>query len=209
MVRFMSPRSGARTREKLLEISEELVNRRGFAGTSIDQIIAETGVTKGTFFYHFKTKQDLALALIQRFAAADQELMRSSIERAEKLSQDPVQQLLIFVSLLLEAAEQLDEMSQPGCLFATYCFEKGLFDDATYAVISNAMLSWRRVVGDKLRAAANKTPPRADVDLDALADMVTVVFEGAFVVSRSLKGPGIFSAQLRHYRTYLQLLFDA
>jgi hypothetical protein len=39
--------------------------------------------------------------------------------------------------------------------------------------------------------------------------MVTVLFEGAFVVSRSLKGPGVFSAQLRHYRTYLQLLFDA
>jgi TetR/AcrR family transcriptional repressor of nem operon len=205
----MNPRSGAPTREKLLESSEELINRRGFAGTSIDQIIAETGFTKGTFFYHFKTKQDLALALIQRFAAADQELMRSSIERAEKLSADPVQQLLIFVGLLLEAAEELDKMSQPGCLFATYCFEKGLFDDETYGVISDAMLSWRRVVGDKLRAAAEKTPPRADVDLDALADMVTVVFEGAFVVSRSLKGPGVFSAQLRHYRTYLQLLFNA
>jgi len=205
----MSNRSGTATREKLLEVSEELINRRGFAGTSIDQIIAETGVTKGTFFYHFKTKQDLARALIERFAAADQELMRSSMERAEKLSPDPVQQLLIFVGLLLEAAEELDKMQQPGCLFATYCFEKGLFDDETYAVISDAMLSWRRVLGDKLREAADKRPPRTDVDLDALADMVTVVFEGAFVVSRSLKGPGVFAAQLRHYRTYLQLLFDA
>jgi len=205
----MSPKSGAPTREKLLETSEALINRRGFAGTSIDQIIAETGVTKGTFFYHFKTKQDLARALIERYAAADQELMRSSIERAEKLSPDPVQQLLIFVGLLLETAEELDKTSQPGCLFATYCFEKGLFDDDTYGVISDAMLSWRRVVGDKMRAAAETRPPRADVDLDALADMVVVIFEGAFVVSRSLKGPGVFSAQLRHYRSYLQLLFDA
>ncbi len=205
----MSPRSGIPTREKLLSSSEELFNRRGFAGTSIDQIIAETGVTKGTFFYHFKTKQDLARALIERFAAADQELMQSSMERAEKLSEDPVQQVLIFIGLLLEVAEDLDEMSQPGCLFATYCFENGLFDDETLEVVSEALLGWRRVVGDKLRAAAETTPPRVDVDLDALADMVTVLFEGAFVVSRSLKGPGVFSAQLRHYRTYLQLLFDA
>ena len=200
--------SGAPTREKLLDASQELINRRGFAGTSIDQIIAETGVTKGAFFYHFKTKQDLARALIQRFAAADQELMRSSMERAENLSPDPVQQMLIFVGLLLEVAEDLDKETQPGCLFATYCFEQGLFDDETYDVISDAMLGWRRVVGEKLRAAAERTPPRAEVDLDALADMVTVLFEGAFVVSRSLKGPGVFSAQLRHYRTYLQLLFD-
>lgn len=205
----MSPRSGAPTREKLLGTSEALINQRGFAGTSIDQIIAETGVTKGTFFYHFKTKQDLARALIERFAAADQELMQSSMERAEKLSPDPVQQVLLFIGLLLEVAEELDKTTQPGCLFATYCFEKGLFADETFDVISEAMLRWRRVVGDKLRAAAEKTPPRADVDLDALADMLTVLFEGAFVVSRSLKGPGVFSAQLRHYRTYLQLLFDA
>jgi len=156
----------------------------------------------------FSTEQLYSQAL-ERYAAADQELMRSSIERAEKLSPDPVQQLLIFVGLLLETAEELDKTSQPGCLFATYCFEKGLFDDDTYGVISDAMLSWRRVVGDKLRAAAEKRPPRADVDLDALADMVVVIFEGAFVVSRSLKGPGVFSAQLRHYRSYLQLLFDA
>ncbi|MGD8608730.1 MAG: TetR/AcrR family transcriptional regulator [Myxococcales bacterium] len=205
----MSTKSGVPTREKLLEVSEALINQRGFAGTSIDQIIAETGVTKGTFFYHFKTKQDLARALIERFAAADQDLLRSSMERAEKLSPDPVQQVLIFMGLLLETAEALDETPQPGCLFATYCFEKGLFDDQTYDVISNAMLSWRKVLGEKLRAAADKAPPRADVDLDALADMVTVVFEGAFVVSRSLEGPGVFAAQLRNYRTFLQLLFDA
>lgn len=205
----MSTKSGASTREKLLETSQALINRRGFAATSIDQIIAEAGVTKGTFFYHFKSKQDLAQALIHRFADDDQALLRSSLERAEKLSQDPVQQLLIFVGLLIEAAEALDQTPHPGCLFATYCFEKQLFNDETYLVISEAMLNWRRLVGDKLRAAARKSPLRSDVDLDALADMVTVLFEGAFVLSRSLEGAGVFSAQLRHYRNYLQLLFDA
>ena len=76
-------------------------------------------------------------------------------------------------------------------------------------MIADAISTWRRVVGDKLRAAAAARPPLRDVDLDSLSDMLTVLFEGAFVVARSATTRAVFAAQLRHYRTYLQLLFDA
>jgi TetR/AcrR family transcriptional repressor of nem operon len=196
------------TRDKLLDAAEAQIHRQGYAATSIDRVIEEVGVTKGAFFYHFKTKQDLARALIDRFAARDREMLESSLERAEKLSDDPLQQLLIFVGLLVEVAEMLDAEPHPGCLFATYCFEAGLFDDATKGVIVDAMLDWRRRVADKLRAVVEQKPPRREVDVDSLADMVTVLFEGAFVVARTLPGRQVFSAQLRHYRSYLQLLFE-
>ena len=48
-----------------------------------------------------------------------------------------------------------------------------------------------------------------EVDLDSLADMITVLFEGAFVLARSMDAGAVFADQLRHYRTYLQLVFDA
>ena len=47
-----------------------------------------------------------------------------------------------------------------------------------------------------------------DVDLEALADQLLVVFEGAFVVARTLGEPDVMAAQLRQYRTYLELLFS-
>jgi TetR/AcrR family transcriptional repressor of nem operon len=203
----MSPRSGLATREKLLDAAEKMINERGFSATSIDQIIDRVGLTKGTFFYHFKTKNDLARALIDRFASADQQVLRGSMERAEKLSDDPLQQLLIFVGLLLEVAEALDANPQPGCLFATYCYESGLFDDDTHSVIRGAMLNWRKILGEKLKIVAERHPPRMDVDIDSLADMMTAVFEGAFVMARCIKEPGHFAHQIRHYRNYLQLLF--
>jgi TetR/AcrR family transcriptional repressor of nem operon len=197
------------TREKLLDAAEAIVSRQGFAATSIDQILGEVGVTKGSFFYHFKSKNELARALIERFAAADQELLRSNMERAEKLADEPLQQLLIFAGLLVEVAEQLDTSPQPGCLFATYCYEKGLFDEQTHRVIADAFLGWRRVLGEKLRAAAAEHPLAQDVDIDSLADMATVLFEGAFVMARTLSGRSLFADQMRHYRRYLQLLFGA
>jgi TetR/AcrR family transcriptional repressor of nem operon len=205
----MTARSATTTREKLLDAAEAMVNRQGFSATSIDRIIEEVGLTKGSFFYHFKTKNDLARALIDRYAAGDQDLLRSSMDRAEKLSKDPLQQVLIFVGLILEVAEELDASPYPGCLFATYCYESGLFDEETNRVIADAILNWRRVLGEKLRAAAEMHHPKIDVDLDSLADLLTVVFEGAFVMSRSVGGRSVFVDQIRLYRTYLELLFEA
>ena len=205
----MAPRAATPTRETLLAAAEGLINDQGFAATSIDQIIDRAGVTKGTFFYHFKSKNDLARALVDRYARGDQELLHSSMERATRLADDPLQQLLIFVGLLIEVAEQLDETEQPGCLFATYCFEMSLFDDDTLRVIADGFAGWRDLVGERLRAAAELHPPRLPVDLDSVADMLIVLFEGAFVISRSTPGPGVFAAQLGAYRAFLQLLFDA
>lgn len=205
----MTPTSTVTTRDKLLDAAQEMINQQGFAATSIDRIIEKAGVTKGTFFYYFKTKNDLARALMDRHAAGDQRVLRSSMDRAEKLSSEPLQQVLIFVGLILEVAEELDTNPQPGCLFASYCYEAGLFDDETNQVISDAMLNWRHVVGDKLRAAAQQHPPKIDVDLDNLADHLTVIFEGAFVMSRCIGGRSVFVDQIRLYRDFLELLFEA
>jgi TetR/AcrR family transcriptional repressor of nem operon len=194
------------TRTRLLDAAEGLINRRGYAATSIDQILEEVGVTKGAFFHHFRSKNDLARALIERFAAADQELLRSNLARAEHLSDDPLQQVLIFAGLMIEVAEALDGDPHPGCLFATYCYESGLFDEETRGVIADAMLGWRSTLGDKLRAAVQVHPLPEDVDVDSLADMATALFEGAFVMARALPGK-VFADQMRHYRRYLQLVF--
>ena len=58
---------GEQTRERILDIAQDAVLHKGFAGTSIDEIIAEAGITKSGFFYHFRDKNDLAKALLQRY----------------------------------------------------------------------------------------------------------------------------------------------
>jgi len=54
-------------RTRLLDIAEDAVLAKGFAATSIDEIIAEAGITKSGFFYHFSDKNVLARALLQRY----------------------------------------------------------------------------------------------------------------------------------------------
>lgn len=203
----MPSAAGEKTRARIMDTAEELILQRGYAATSVDQIIERLKVTKGTFFYHFKKKDDLARALIERFAAADRKILEDLVSRSEKLSDDPVQQVLLFVGLFIEMAEKMDD-PHPGCLYASYCYESGLFDEDIRGVAAGAILAWREAFGAKLRAAFQKRPPRAAVEVDSLADMLTGVVEGAFVLSRTFSDPSVFAAHLRHYRSYLQLLLD-
>lgn len=108
----------------------------------MDAIIDRAGLTKGSFFYHFDTKDDLARAIVRRYAELDAELLR-----------------------------------------------------------------WRRLLGEKLRAAMEDHEPRRPVDADDLADMLLVAFEGGLVVSETLREPDTVARQLALYRTFLETLF--
>ena len=198
--------TGAATRRRILDAAEILILENGYAGTSLERLIERAGVTKGTFFYHFGSKAELAHALVERYAELDNGYLTDHMARAERLASDPLEQLLVFIGLFQEQMEDLTD-PYPGCLFGSYCYEAGLFDDKTLAVIHDTMLAWRLAMGAKLREAAAARPPQLEVDLDSLADMITVVFEGAFIVSKTLKDPRCVAEQLGHYRNYLRLLF--
>jgi TetR/AcrR family transcriptional regulator, transcriptional repressor for nem operon len=200
------PRDGTETRTLIMDAAQELILQHGFAGTSVDAILERVSLTKGAFFHHFRSKGELAQALIERFAAADEAVLRSALERSERLTRDPVQRLLLFVSLLEEQAAALIE-PYPGCLFASFCHEAQLFDEDVHGVIRAGFEHWQAEVSARVRAAMAHRPPRLEVSPDDVAAMLTAVVEGAFILSRSLNDAALLARQLRHYRNYLELLF--
>ena len=202
------PRDGTITRDKILVEALDLVLGHGFNATSVDKVIEKAGITKGTFFYHFKTKAHLARALVQRFADDDLKNYDTFMARAEKLSRDPLQQLLIFVGLYEEMLGELTD-PYPGCLYASFIHESQLFEAGTLGIIDETVRKWRELIGAKLREVAEKYPPKLEVDLDSLADELTVMFEGAFIVSKTLGEPKVVAQQLVHYKNYLELLFSS
>jgi TetR/AcrR family transcriptional regulator, transcriptional repressor for nem operon len=199
-------RNAEQTRTGILDAAEQLILEHGFAGTSVDTILTRTGLTKGAFFHHFPSKAALAQALVERYAAADAAHLEASMTRAERLTKDPLQQVLVFVGLYEEMADTLT--SQPGCLFASYVYEAQLLTDETREVMREIVHLWRERLGGKLREVAERYPPRIEVDLDSVADGMTVALEGAFIVARMMGEPVMVAEHLRHYRNYLELLFS-
>lgn len=202
----MKKRNPVETRARIMDAAEGLVLEQGFGGTSVDAVILEAGVTKGAFFHHFKSKADLGYALVERYARRDAEHLGSTLERAERLSRDPLQQVLILVALFEEEFEALTEPSG-GCLFASYCYQQRILDDATMEVVRAGMLRWRERLAEKLQEAAEQHPPVDGVDLESLADMLLTLFEGALILSRTMNEPGLVAGQLAHFRRYLELVF--
>jgi len=199
-------RNGARTRTAIMDAAQDLVLQQGFAATSIDQIIERTGVTKGGFFYHFTSKSDLAHALVERYAAVDAEHLERTLDRAERLGRDPLQQVLTFVGLLHEEAAELTEPFA-GCLYASYCYEAQLFDQHTFAVVRSGVQHWRERFRGKLQAVIDQHHPCLPTTAEELSGMVLALFEGSFILSRVLAEPQYVAEQLGQYRNYLELLF--
>lgn len=195
------------TKEKILDIAESIVLDKGFGGTTVDAIIEQAEVSKGAFFHHFSSKAELGRLLVDRYAKTDAEHLESNLDKAEGLSEDPLQQLLIFVKLFEQEMKTLEEPF-PGCLYASYLHQSGLFDDDINTLIRESMLKWRKRVRSKLDEVVQKYPPAIDIDLDATADMMLVIFEGAFVLSRSVKEAQVVADQLLNYHNYLKLLFE-
>lgn len=100
-------KDGTQTKRAILDAAEQLVFRRGFAASSVDDVIAAAGVTKGAFFHHFPTKAELGQALVERFARRDRAHLERNLARAERLAGDPLMQLLLLVGLFEEDIESL------------------------------------------------------------------------------------------------------
>ncbi|HET9948990.1 MAG TPA: TetR/AcrR family transcriptional regulator [Longimicrobiales bacterium] len=197
----------ARTRERILDAAQALVLERGFAATSVDDIQKAAGISRGTFFYHFPSKDALARALLARYAGEDHELVESTMRRAEKLAKDPLQQALVFMGLFEELFRDVGP-DRSGCLFASYSYEAGLFDEETHRTITASMEHFRQVLGDKLKEAMQRHPtvPR-DVDPYALADVASSAFQGAYVLWRVYGDRDSIAVPIQHFRTYLELVF--
>ncbi|HSM59961.1 MAG TPA: TetR family transcriptional regulator [Longimicrobiales bacterium] len=200
------PRDASITHTRILDAAHALILQRGFAGTSVDDILGGAGISRGTFFYHFPTKDDMARELLARHAADDIAMTDSFMERAERLARDPLEQLLVFLGLYLEMLADAEDPAR-GCLFASFSYEAGLFDEETTSLIERAVDHWRDRVGGKIQEAMDRHPLRVDTDAGTLADLGYTVFEGALIMARVRKDQTLLARHLQEYRKYLELAF--
>ncbi len=199
-------RKSTGTRERLLDLAEAAVLEKGFAATSIDELIAGAGITKSGFFYHFKDKADLAKALMQRYVASNEALLNDIFRRADELVDDPLHSYLAGLKLLAEMMADLPG-THPGCLSASFCYQDRLFDQDVRALNQAGVTCWRQIFRDRLQRVAERYPPRIAVDIDDLADMANTLVDGGIIMSRVLDDKDIIPRQVMAYRAFVGAVF--
>lgn len=198
---------GQDTRTRILDTAQALVLEKGFAATSLDDIIKATGLTKGAFFHHFRSKADLAQKLIGRFAENDFAIFAEWSRTADALADDPFQALMIFLKLF---EDWLDNLPEPfaGCLFAVFVYESRLFEPEINEFIKHSLQEWQGYYERKFEAILATRRPRFEVTAHELAEAIVSLLEGAFILARSYGDPGLISRQSRLFREQLKLLFE-
>jgi AcrR family transcriptional regulator len=200
-----TPRKGE-TRERILAVAEAAVMAKGFAATSIDEIIAEVGITKSGFFYHFRDKGALAKGLLLRYLAQDKQLLDDLFRRGDELNDDPLHGFLVGLRLFAEMLADLPA-THPGCLAASFAYQDQLFNREIRKLNADGILGWRRRFRERLDLIAARYPPRQEIDLDALADMAATLVEGGLVLGRLLQDMTVLPQQILLYRDFVRLLF--
>ena len=197
---------GAQTREHILATAESIILQRGYSGTSIEEIIGEAGITKGGFVYHFAGKSDLARNLMLRYLENDSKFFGDLSDRARSLTEDPLQQYLLFLKLMAEALADLPG-THPGCLVASFAYEAHQFEEEIRNLNAQGVLCWREQFMGHLERIAEKYPMKIEHSLDELADMLTSVIEGGIIVSKVLDNGAALPNQILNYRSYIRLVF--
>jgi len=197
---------GEQTRERIMDIAQDAVLHKGFASTSIEEIIAEAGITKSGFFYHFRDKNDLAKALLQRYTTEEWKIFDGLFKQADELSEDPLHSFLIFLKLFAEMMGDLPN-GHPGCLIASYVYQDFMFSGEVRALTTEGHKIWRKRFREKLEAIVARYPPRIEVSLDDMADLLSSVADGGIILSKSLHDPSLLPRQILQYRNYVKLVF--
>ena len=197
---------GDATRERILSVAEALILKQGYTATSIGEILEHSHITKGGFFYHFEGKNDLAVALMERYRANDRVFFTGLSEQAKALVEDPLQQMLLFLKLLADGFSNLTDV-HPGCLVATFVYEASQVDDSVHRLNEAALRDWRALFRELLDGVDARYEKGVDVDNDALADALTSAIEGGIIISKALQDQQLLPDQILQYRNYIKLIY--
>ncbi len=188
------------TREAILAAATDWFFTRGLAATGVEDICRRAGLSKGALFHYFRNKQELAIAVLERWV---QDTGHAFAGAPFLQAADPVARVLGYVDFVT----QLSLGAPPGCLIGILAQESAHTEPQLRAACEAAFERWRVTFAGFLKAAqkAQRTVP--DFDADGLAAHFIAVFEGAQLLARARGDAGVIASELAHYRRYLERQF--
>lgn len=187
----------------LIEAAHSLVRRKGWSATSVDELCAAAGVTKGALFHHFASKEALGVAAAEQWTARAQQLI---FEQPEYLGlADPLERLLghIDFRLALIAGTAQDY----SCFVGTVVQESFATSEPLRAASDASITAYSERLAQDIQAAIDCHGIAEGVTALGLAYHIQAVLQGAFVLSKAKGVPAYARETVTHLKRYVTMLF--
>jgi TetR/AcrR family transcriptional repressor of nem operon len=188
---------------KLLDASLQVIRSKGYAATSVDDLCRAAGVTKGAFFHHFKSKEDMAVASAAHFGAMAEGLFSHAGYRDLA---DPLDRLLAYVDLRKSILQ--GEVSEFTCLLGTLVQEAYETNPAIRAACDQYISAHAATVEADIAEVMRVRGMVPGWSASSLALYIQSVLQGSFILAKAKHGPAVAADCIDHLRRYLELLFN-
>ncbi len=188
------------SKERLLAAAKTLVLAHGYSGTTVDAICEKAGLTKGSFYHFFKSKEELGLATLEWSMRKGGEILGSGPHAGIA---DPVEQAFVFLEHVECCAE---ELWANGCLLGSFALELADTHPRMQATVSRMFAEVAELFADRfapiVRSSAGDGLPSAR----ELAEEYLALLEGSIILAKAHRDPSRIATALRAFRKNLSRL---
>ena len=195
------PAAALSTRERLIGAAIALFWEKGYANTSISDLLAAAHANSGSFYHFFSSKEDLLLAVLdQYFSLLHPQMLAPAWEGVD----DPIERIFALLGRYRMLVLQTD--CTYGCPIGRLALEISPEQAEVHRRLAKNFDGWTAAVQACLEQAADRMPE--DIDRDRLSQFVLVVMEGGVMLSRSHRSVKPFDQAVGELRAYFKRLLE-
>ena len=191
------------SKTKLLQAALHVIRAKGYSATRIEDVCEAAGLTKGSFFHHFDSKQALALAAAEYWIEGTGSLFASAPFHAPE---DPVDRLLAYVDF--RKALLMGELADFTCLVGTMVQEIYDTHPAIREACDRSISGHAATLIPDIEEAIRQRGIEPNWTAESLALYTQAAIQGAFILAKAKRGAAIAAECIDHLRRYLELLFN-
>lgn len=195
------PKDGRPTRDAIVAAASRLMHVNGYNNTSLDDVLRESSVGKGNFYYYFKSKEDLGYAILDR-------IVDVFIERTLKpcfadVDGRPLVQIRCFLDRLLEVQRQRNCVG--GCPLGNLASELSDLHEGFRMRLAGVFSAWRERLTVALRDGQARGQVGGECRPESIAQFLVASLEGAILMTKLTKDIVVMEECVTEMKRYLSL----